>query len=552
MGALADSRAKGLQDDKSRHLAYLNKSNRYCDLRRLALGLGISLLMSFTKAAFAQDLQASKSPPSSSSALDRAQASGLSIPSLSTRLCPEASQLPLDAGASDLLALRDALSFRADCVDHPDARIASSFLALQGAVLRRLGDFEQALSVLERSLMLDADRADALLDFALTKDAMGDRATALAIYRQMLASMDPPAPVKNLLQARLAALQVPIGVALNQTGPYQATELTSFINIKQSLSFGLGYDHNMNAAISADRLRLTFADGPLQLPLAESEKRRAAPLSQLEHRLQAQWVLPQGDLRWQQRIAQRQPVGAADVRSTHIEGELSWTPDEPGARNQGQLGDAPSFAFKPRYAFAAQKLYFGGERLLQSLRGQVMASGEAAWVAKGLGRERCLMQTSFDLEQKRYPQRAVLDGLSSLLGAKLLCEGNGLPWQLFFRTGRDWPKDARPGGMQDRTDLGLALRIPLSLTSLGLHNSNASNQLQWILSRIDDEKGYNPLIENNLARKVERMAIAFERITSINPHWDLIQLAEAYRQQSNLALFTLQGWSIGAQLRRHW
>ena len=106
--------------------------------------------------------------------------------------------------------------------------------------------------------------------------------------------------------------------------------------------------------------------------------------------------------------------------------------------------------------------------------------------------------------------------------------------------------------MQDRTDLGLALRIPLSLTWLGLQNSNTSNQLQWILSRIDDEKGYNPLIENNLTRKVERMAIVFERITSINLHWDLIQLAEAYRQQSNLALFTLQGWSIGAQLRRHW
>ena len=491
-----------------------------------------------------------------SSALAQAGVAVLPSAMGSLQICPIASDLPINAAASELLALRDALLRRTDCSNHSDPRIVASFLALQGAVLRRLGDFDQSILVLERALMLDPDRADALLDFALANDAKGNRATAIAIYRQMLAQMDPPLPVKNLLLSRIAVLQVPIAIGVGEGRLQENLEFRPILSLKQSLGFGFGYDHNVNAAISADRLRLTFPDGPIDLPIAESDKRRGAALLLIDHRLQAQWAFPQGDLRWQQRVAQRQPIGLPDVRSMNIEGELSWTPDASGQMARVEDRDSNLLeawlGLKPRYAVSAQQLDLGGASLLQSIRGQVMASREAKWFAKSSGAEHCLMQSSFDLEEKHYPQRPVLDSLSSLLSIKLLCDGNKSPRQLFFRMGRDWPTDDRPGGMQDRKDLGIAFRFPGFDQPVVEPNSNASKQLQLILSRIDDEKGYNALIENNLTRKMKRAALLFERSQQLGSQWEWVQLAEVYRQHANLALFALKGWSIGLQLKRHW
>lgn len=466
--------------------------------------------------------------------------------------CPSAGDLPVNASLTELQGLRENLSFKLECRDHEDARVASSFLALQGAVLRRLGSFEQAILILERSLMLDPDRADALLDFALAKDAIGDRPTALAIYRQMLASMDPPVPVRSLLQSRIEALRPPIDGLIAGQSNHHDPELRTYLQVKQSLGFGLGYDHNVNAAISADRLRLTLAEGPVELALAESERRRSAVLSQVEHRLQAQWALPQGDLRWQHRIAHRQPFGATDLRSSQLEGELSWAPDDANDMSQSSAAYGLLSRLRPRYAISAQQLYVGSDRLLQGLRAQAMLQSNVQSLAIALGRERCALQATLDAEQKRYPQRHILDGISSTLGIKLLCDGNGLPWQLYFRTSRDWPEGLRPGGIQQRNDLGVSLQSGRGLGLPIFENRRLSNQLQIVASRVNDEKGYNPLIENNLTRNLERLTMVLESSMSIGLNWELVQLTEFYRQASNLALFSLQGWSFALQLRRQW
>jgi hypothetical protein len=463
--------------------------------------------------------------------------------------CPAAGDLPINASSAELQSLQVSLSLRLDCRDHANASVASSFLALQGAVLRRLGSFEQAILILERALMLDPDRADALLDFALAKDAIGDRSTALAIYRQMLASMDPPALVRSLLQSRIEALKPPIDATIaGLTNPY-APELRAHLQVRQSLGFGLGYDHNINAAISADRLRLTLAEGPIELALAESEQRRSALLSQIEHRLQAQWALPKGDLRWQHRIAHRQPFGATDLKSSQLEAELSWAPYDERATAMAATGFG---VLSPRYAVSAQQIFYGSDPLLQSLRVQTLLQGSARSLANAWHVEHCALQATLEAEQKHYPQRSILNGLAGTLGLKLLCDNNGLQWQMQLRAARDWPEGLRPGGIQQRTDLAVGLQLGGGLGIAGYQSRRVNNQLQLVASRVNDEKGYNPLIENNLTRNLDRIALVFERSEGVGINWTLIQLLEAYKQVSNLALFSLQGWTLALQLRRQW
>ncbi|NBT98574.1 MAG: hypothetical protein EBT59_05285, partial [Betaproteobacteria bacterium] len=91
--------------------------------------------------------------------------------------CPGIESLPEDANLEQLSRLQDLHSVLApNCDDDAD------FLWLRGTLARRLGAFEQASNWLERSLLLTPQRPGALLDFALARQSLGDRATAKQIY----------------------------------------------------------------------------------------------------------------------------------------------------------------------------------------------------------------------------------------------------------------------------------------------------------------------------------------------------------------------------------
>ena len=115
--------------------------------------------------------------------------------------CPGIESLPEDANLEQLSRLQDLHSVLApNCDDDAD------FLWLRGTLARRLGAFEQASNWLERSLLLTPQRPGALLDFALARQSLGDRATAKQIYEQLLRDHAPPEVVAVLIRNQLASL----------------------------------------------------------------------------------------------------------------------------------------------------------------------------------------------------------------------------------------------------------------------------------------------------------------------------------------------------------
>ena len=474
------------------------------------------------------------------------------------RGCAGASDLNLDANQETLARVYDELLLQQECATHPNPRIASSFLALQGAILRRLGRYDQSILVLERSLMLNADRADALLEFGLANDAVGDLSTALSIYQLILTQLDPPPAVQHLLLARIAALQVgypdrrigpmPKG---NESGGTKTKLDRNLVSMWQSIQQGIGFDHNVNAAIKADRLMLSLADGVVELPLAESELRKSAMFYQLEYRLGARWPFDGGDLSFQQRISHRQPLTLPEFRNTQIQSEISWEPD--GSRGASEVGRI----WLHRFAFGAQHLDLGGETLLRGIRLEWLAKSKldtmryVDWSQLFL-KQTCKSFFGLDLDARHYPQRNTLDGWSGSLQSKLLCDTNNFSWQLALRMGRDLPINDRPGGSQRRREFSGLLMWKDRPFVIISDEIEINNSLQITFTQQDDEKGYNPLINNNSIRNLSRLASTLERGARIGKFWELVSALEIYRQGSNLPLFDAQGWTATLKFRRHW
>ena len=111
---------------------------------------------------------------------------------------------------------------------------------------------------------------------------------------------------------------------------------------------------------------------------------------------------------------------------------------------------------------------------------------------------------------------------------------------------------SRPGGRQKRIELGLAKSFSDGLGLPGLTGERSTNVAQMLAGSTRDENGYNPLIENNKIRWVGRFSIGFERATPVRGPWEITQQIDCYRQNSNLALFQSEGWSLLLGVRRLW
>lgn len=160
-----------------------------------------------------------------------------------------------------------------------------------------------------------------------------------------------------------------------------------------------------------------------------------------------------------------------------------------------------------------------------------------------MGERLCRWQQGLEAELRHYPERAILDGRATFLGTRLLCYGNRTQQEFFLRLGRDAAQsEERAGGDQARADLGAALSWETSLQRV---------RLQWFTTVNSDSKGYNLLIQNDKKRIVARHGVGIEYALK-GAYRDLEWLigGERYRQQSSLTLFTAEGWSVAAGLRK--
>ena len=145
----------------------------------------------------------------------------------------------------------------------------------------------QAELYLERSLMHNADHAEARLQLALLLARRGQLDAAKALIESLIEDPRTPAEHRGRLQALLAS-SMPAVALLPQAKPRAQTraEIT------------VGYTRNPYARASLDELTLTLAQGSITLPVTRNDQPASTVSLALRHVVQDQWGLEVNQQQW--------------------------------------------------------------------------------------------------------------------------------------------------------------------------------------------------------------------------------------------------------------
>lgn len=444
--------------------------------------------------------------------------------------CPVHPQYPLPSSAAALQSLVQTLDAAA-----PACLRDAPFHAWRGAALLAQQAYASAAEALERALLLDPDLPGAQLDYAQALMSLGDPASATGLLRQLQARTDLPAYLRPLLGNELAALDP-------QAWQHRWT-----------LSSAMALDSNLNNAPAASQLTLTFPQGPITLPLADSYRPQGG--GAWLGSLQWQGIKPVGEQLWLASAEMRARATARSASTGYAQGDLSvaWL-QSPQAPAQW-IGRA-----------AASRLDFGGQHLLDGARisalrqwrlGQGMgAAGQGAPGAWPLAA--CRAGLGLEAEQRHYPTSPALDGTYTGALVTLQCgdatqaggaspPGGSRPqqWGLQWRAGQDHARQGdRPGGDYRRTELRLNWEASVGTARVA---ADYSYTLQA------DGAGYSPLLANNQARNTRRHGL---RLMASHPlpadAWggaEAFVAWEANAQSSNIEAFATRQRSLSAGLR---
>lgn len=419
---------------------------------------------------------------------------------------------------------------------------ASDYLWLRGLISRQLGDLTAASTWLEASLLRQPDRAGALLDFALTREAMGDLDSAEAIYRRLLAQYNPSERVRELIERRLQSVAFSLATrkpdderlraadafreqALNQPSPATGAQWFGFVSI------ALGYDSNLNSASSLLSFNFTVDDQLIALEIPARDLPQAGRFQAINSRVERRVLLE--DFAWGLTMRQslrlpedaRFRTGAIEVAT-----DAAYKLTEFGPLS-GEL------------SALLGKQWLGVENSLVARSDRIAIAFEPVSRIR-LGPKGCSVQLGLEFERRRYPARQALDGNLSYQGLKLLCEANTGRVEIFGRRGRDESIDpTRAGGDQSKVDWGAAWIQKFIGHSVRLH---------WFVSESVDKKGYNSLIENNKIRNSRRSTAGLEWSTkSSRAGLEPFVSFERSDQEASIPIFAYNAWQFSVGLRWH-
>ncbi len=384
------------------------------------------------------------------------------------------------------------------------------FLAYRGAVLLALGRPADAATALELALLLNPDLPVAQIDYARALTQLGDRASAAAIWRSLLARSDVPTHLREEIRWRLLALDhVP---ADSTVWRHQG-----------ELGLRVGYDTNLNSATSAREITLTFPGINVTVPVADTVQPVEGPAAWVDGSWRGSRALA-GDRELEVRATVRLRGAPTGSGVSYRQADLEAT------GHQRVEGGAWSLAI------GADDVLYGGAHLLQSFRTSLVRT----WVGNACGR-----RAGAEAEMRRYPSDTVLDGRYAGITAGLACRPYGdLGLGLVARAGLDDPVHTRAGGQQVLFDL--RAQVTRTLFAPGVLQAS----LYWQGSR--DRASYSPLLANGAPRSVQRTTLGLEWSRPIWPGWQGTVGMDAVRQSSNLRLFELQGLTVQTGLKRVW
>jgi hypothetical protein len=151
----------------------------------------------------------------------------------------------------------------------------------------QLEQWGQAELYLERSLMHNADHAEARLQLALLLARRGQLDAARALIESLIDDPRTPAGHRERLQTLLAS-SMPLAL------PPPPARLPA----QTKAEITIGYTRNPYARSSLDELTLTLAQGSITLPVARNDQPAGTVSLALRHVVQDQWGLEVNQQKW--------------------------------------------------------------------------------------------------------------------------------------------------------------------------------------------------------------------------------------------------------------
>jgi len=418
-----------------------------------------------------------------------------------------------------------AASAAADSTAANAAPAAPDPQALYQQALRALAQDqpEHARTLLEQVVALQPHFAGAWLDLALASYRSGDAAAAVEHLEYLRSQFGLPP---------LLAGQVNLWLHQWQTAPQADDPLASpsappgvtrpTPGWYGELALGIGHDSNANAGLASQRIPISLPEGSTDFDLDGSYQPRADGFS-----LQSLTLGGPSQALLAGRLAPVLFVRSKQLSTEHAYSTLDLQPGLIYIQPAGPGASWQAYLLAQHYRLGGQTLYNGARLALQ--RNQAIADA-------------CQTNTSGQIELRQHQQVPSQSASLYSASATLVCRlpGTGGYLSAGLKAAWDLARADRAGGDNRSAEISASVDQPL--------NPRQSLQLGWLYSRITDQTGYSPLLQNNAVRHLQQRTYSLTLRHTLSPAWQAKASLEYFAQTSNLPLFTHQGTQFSAAL----
>jgi tetratricopeptide (TPR) repeat protein len=318
--------------------------------------------------------------------------------------------------------------------------------AYKGALLLALQRNPEAAIALEKALLLDPEQPGALMDYAQALADAGQKSAARDLVQDALQRPDMPDDLRRKLTQ---ANEQPAPSAWRVSGHLQTT---------------LGYEANLTNATSAEALTLFLSNGPISIPLADTERPRGGTALKLGGAIDAAVPLGGGALRLNAAMTERKTEGLDSANLSFLNAGAAWAfPLGPGALSVGMALNQVSIGQKATYADTTLHLKY---------------ETTPGWAG-------CQWAPQLGASNMSYPQATNLNGNYRFTRLELACGSDLQQSRAIITTGVDTPDDpTRPGGIRDRHELQLRHDHMLGASQISLWARRGQTQDRDIYSEL--------------------------------------------------------------------
>jgi len=360
--------------------------------------------------------------------------------------------------------------------------------------------------------------AGAWLDLALATYRSGDAAAAVEHLEYLRSQFGLPP---------LLAAQINLWLHQWQTAPQPDLPGTPSAPTRPApgwygeVALGIGHDSNANAGLASQRIAISLPEGSTDFDLDGSYQPRADSFS-----LQSLTLGGPSHALLSGRLAPVLFVRSKQLSTEHAYSTLDLQPGLIYIQPAGQGASWQAYLLAQHYRLGGQTLYNGARLALQ--HSQPLADA-------------CQISSSGQLELRQHQQVPTQSANLYSASAGLVCRLPGSGYlSAGLKAGYDHARFDRAGGHNRSAEVSASYDQPL--------NARQSLQLGWLYSRIIDQTGYSPLLQNNAVRHLQQRTYSLTLRHTLSPAWQAKASLEYFAQTSNLPLFTHQGTQLSAAL----